>query len=36
MSHGELKDRISRCAFAARTGERTPYVNVILESGLPF
>jgi D-ribose pyranase len=36
VSHEELKERIARCAFAIRTGERTPYANVILESGVPF
>ena len=36
VSHEELKAQISRCAFAFRTGERTPYANVILEAGVPF
>ena len=36
VSHEELKARIAGCAFAIRTGERTPYANVILESGVPF
>ena len=36
VSHEELKAQISRCAFAIRTGERTPYANVILEAGVPF
>lgn len=36
VTHEELKTRIPRCAFAIRTGERTPYANVILESGVPF
>lgn len=36
VDHEDLKARISRCAFGIRTGERTPYANVILESGVPF
>ena len=36
VDHEELKARIRLCAFAIRTGERTPYANVILESGVPF
>lgn len=36
VDHEELKRRITHCAFAIRTGERTPYANVILESGVPF
>lgn len=36
VSHEELKARIAGCVFAIRTGERTPYANVILESGVPF
>jgi D-ribose pyranase len=36
VTHDDLKARIPRCAFAIRTGERTPYANVILESGVPF
>jgi D-ribose pyranase len=36
VSHEELKEQIAQCAFAIRTGERTPYANVILESGVPF
>ena len=36
VDHEELKSRIALCEFAIRTGERTPYVNVILESGVPL
>ncbi|AKT51601.1 D-ribose pyranase [Arsenicicoccus sp. oral taxon 190] len=35
-SHEELKARIPQCSFAIRTGEQTPYANVILEAGVPF
>lgn len=36
VSHEELKRLIDGCAFAIRTGEQTPYANVICESGVPF
>lgn len=36
VSHAELKTRCADAAFAIRTGETTPYANVILRSGVPF
>lgn len=36
VSHAELKARCADAAFAIRTGETTPYANVILRSGVPF
>ncbi len=35
-SHEELKRMITGAAFAIRTGEATPYANVILQCGVPF
>ncbi|MBO3141985.1 D-ribose pyranase [Dermatophilus congolensis] len=34
--HEELKAMLPRMAFAVRTGEQSPYANVILECGVPF
>ncbi|MCE1178084.1 MAG: D-ribose pyranase [Micrococcales bacterium] len=36
VDHDELKSLIAGCCFAVRTGEQTPYANVILEAGVPF
>lgn len=36
VSHEELKHMVGECAFVVRTGEATPYANVILRSGVPF
>lgn len=36
VSHEELKALTRGAAFAVRTGEATPYANVVLECGVPF
>lgn len=36
VSHEDLKTRVAGCAFVVRTGENTPYANVILRCGVPF
>ena len=36
VSHTELKIRSGRCRGAVRTGETTPYANVILVAGVAF
>lgn len=36
VPHEELKQMVARCAFVVRTGEATPYANVILHAGVPF
>lgn len=36
ITHEELKRLVGEAAFAVRTGEATPYANVILECGVPF
>ncbi|KEI01079.1 D-ribose pyranase [Clostridium botulinum] len=36
ISHEELKLELSRCKAVIRTGEQTPYANVILKSGVVF
>jgi D-ribose pyranase len=36
VPHEELKRLVSACAFVVRTGEATPYANVILRCGVPF
>ena len=36
VSHEDLKRLLSKCRFVIRTGEATPYANVILQSGVPF
>lgn len=36
VSHELLKEMISQCAFVVRTGEASPYANVILRCGVPF
>jgi D-ribose pyranase len=36
VSHAELKRRTAHAAFVVRTGEATPYANVVLRAGVPF
>lgn len=36
VSHTELKKRTQNCKAVIRTGETTPYANVILQSGCIF
>ncbi|MFB1049881.1 D-ribose pyranase [Paraliobacillus sp. JSM ZJ581] len=36
LSHQELKESISKAKVVIRTGEATPYANVILQSGVIF
>jgi D-ribose pyranase len=36
MPHDELKDRGYSARFAVRTGEFTPYANVLVVCGVPF
>ena len=36
LSHEDFKKLLGECRFIVRTGEFTPYANVILVSGVPF
>ena len=36
VSHDELKAMLGGVRLAVRTGEETPYANVVLECGVPF
>ena len=36
VSHVELKEKTKNCKAVIRTGETTPYANVILQSGCIF
>ncbi|GAB3691463.1 hypothetical protein GCM10027595_02570 [Corynebacterium nasicanis] len=36
VSHEDLKRLVADASFVVRTGETTPYANVILHSGVPF
>ena len=36
LSHEELKARSAGAALIIRTGEATPYANVLLRCGVPF
>lgn len=36
VAHEALKQQLPGVAFAVRSGEATPYANVILECGVPF
>ena len=36
ISHDELKARLPETQLVVRTGESTPYANVILHCGVPF
>lgn len=36
IPHEEFKKRVAQAAFVVRTGETTPYANVLLRCGVPF
>ncbi|MEG2017825.1 MAG: D-ribose pyranase [Clostridium sp.] len=36
ISHEELKKDLKECKAVVRTGEQTPYANIILKSGVVF
>ena len=36
ISHEELKGELKHCKAVVRTGEQTPYANIILKSGVVF
>lgn len=36
ITHEELKEKLKRCKAVIRTGEQTPYANIILKSGVVF
>jgi D-ribose pyranase len=36
ITHEELKDKLKTCKAVIRTGEQTPYANIILRSGVVF
>lgn len=36
ISHEELKQDLKKCMAVVRTGEQTPYANIILKSGVVF
>ncbi|MEW9094079.1 MAG: D-ribose pyranase [Clostridiaceae bacterium] len=36
ITHEELKGRLKNCKAVIRTGEQTPYANIILKSGVVF
>ena len=36
VSHEELKNNLKNCKAVIRTGEQTPYANIILKSGVVF
>lgn len=36
VSHEELKVQLKKCKAVVRTGEQTPYANIILKSGVVF
>jgi D-ribose pyranase len=36
ITHEELKSELSNCKAVIRTGEQTPYANIILKSGVVF
>lgn len=36
VPHEELKELVGRCALVVRTGEATPYANVVLRCGVAF
>lgn len=36
VDHEDLKKRLEDCSFVVRTGETTPYANLIFRSGVPF
>lgn len=36
VSHEKLKESLKECKAVVRTGEQTPYANIILKSGVVF
>lgn len=36
VSHEQLKEELKNCKAVIRTGEQTPYANIILKSGVVF
>ncbi|SKA87050.1 D-ribose pyranase [Clostridium sp. USBA 49] len=36
ITHEELKQKLKECKAVIRTGEQTPYANIILKSGVVF
>ena len=36
VSHEDLKNELTNCKAVIRTGEQTPYANIILKSGVVF
>lgn len=36
VSHEKLKENLKECKAVIRTGEQTPYANIILKSGVVF
>lgn len=36
VDHEELKTLVGQASFVVRTGEATPYANVIIHCGVPF
>ena len=36
VSHAELKEKTRSCSAVIRTGEATPYANIILQAGCIF
>jgi D-ribose pyranase len=36
LDHEEFKRLIAGCSFVVRTGEATPYANVLLRAGVPW
>ena len=36
ISHSQMKQDLNRCHAFIRTGEMTPYANILLESGVVF
>lgn len=36
ISHEDLKETLKECKAVIRTGEQTPYANIILKSGVVF
>lgn len=36
LDHEDLKRRVADCRFVVRTGEATPFANVLLRSGVPW
>lgn len=36
IDHMDFKTKVSDCSFVVRTGEATPFANVILQAGVPW